>query len=198
MTMPFRLVAVASLASVLVACASGAAATMPGAVAMPRAAVVTSEPFEWAAERRLTWADFQGAPDLRSGAVAVTATVVEYEMHCTGTDFRWRIVSRFVPRSSWVKPDHLVIRQSEQTLLHEQGHYDLSEVHARRARGTLRNLAAPCALTDAQQNALIQGFHKQADALQEQYDRETAHGTAQRRQREWEVQVEEWLRTIPK
>jgi len=198
MTMSLRLGAVVSLAAVVAACATGMPASMPGAVGVPGAPTFTREPFEWAAERRLTWADFQGTPDIRSGAVAVTATVVEYEMACTGTEFRWRIVSRFVPRSSWVKPDHLVIRQSEQTLLHEQVHYDLSEVHARRARGTLRNLAAPCLLTDAQQNALIQGFHKQADALQEQYDRETAHGTAQRRQREWEVQVEEWLRTIPK
>jgi len=193
-----RLGAVVSLAVVVAACATGMPASMPGAVRVRGGEAITLEPFEWAAERRLTWADFQGAPDIRSGAVAVTATVVEYEMYCTGTDFTWQIVSRFVPRSSWVKPDHLLNRQSEQTLLHEQGHYDLSEVHARRARETLRRLAAPCALTDAQQNALIQGFHQQADALQEQYDRETAHGTAQRRQREWEVQVEEWLRTLPK
>ena len=198
MTMSLRLVAVASLAAVVAACATGRPATMPGAVAMRGGEATTLEPFEWSADRRLTWADFQGPFDLRSGAVAVTATVVAYEMACTGTDFRWRIVSRFVPRSSWVRPDHLLNRQSEQTLLHEQGHYDLSEVHARRARETVRRLAAPCALTDAQQNALIQGFHQQADALQEQYDRETAHGTAQRRQREWEGQVEEWLRTIPK
>ncbi len=135
---------------------------------------------------------------MRSEAVATTVTVVDYQMSCTGTDFTWQVVSRFLPRGSWVKPNHLMQRQSAQTLLHEQGHFDLSEVHARRARGTLRGLAAPCALTDDEQNALIAGFQQQGHALQVQYDRETAHGTDLRRQREWEGRVEGWLRTLPK
>jgi len=202
MTMPLRLVGVASLVGALAACASGVPVTMPGAVAPDVSASATARPstvgaIVWSAERRLTWADFQGPPDMRSEAVAITATVVDYQMSCTGTEFTWHIVSRFMPRSSWVKPSHLLIRQSAQTLLHEQAHFDLSEVHARRARGTLRRLSDPCALTDDQQNALIQGFHQQGGLLQSQYDRETAHGTDLPRQREWEGRVETWLRTLP-
>ena len=78
--MSLRRVAVVSLAAVVAACVTGQPATMPGAVAMRGGGAVTLEPFEWSADRRLTWADFQGPFDLRSGAVAVTATVVEYEM----------------------------------------------------------------------------------------------------------------------
>lgn len=190
------------LGAVLAGCATSAPARMPGAVEPEPKPVVdgpaTAGAFEWSANRRLTWADFQGPPDLRSEAVATTATVVDYQMSCTGNDFTWQIVSRFMPRASWVKSSHLVLRQSAQTLLHEQAHFDLSEVHARRARETLRRLSNPCALTDDEQNALITGFHQQANTLQLQYDRETAHGTDPGRQREWEVRVEEWLRTLPK
>lgn len=190
------------LGTVLAGCATGAPARLPGAVEPAnrtgnyRASTVGA--FEWSAERRLTWADFQGPPVMSSDAVATTATVVDYQMSCNGAEFTWQIVSRFVPKASWVKPGHLLIRQSAQTLLHEQAHFDLSEVHARRARETLRRLPAPCALTDDQQNALISGFHQQGTALQIQYDRETAHGTELRRQREWEGRVETWLRTLPK
>lgn len=184
---------VVSLTLVTGACATATPVHMPGAV-VPS----TVDAIVWSAERRLTWADFQGPPDMRSEAVAITATVVDYQMSCTGTEFTWHIISRFMPRSSWVKPSHLLIRQSAQTLLHEQAHFDLSEVHARLARGTLRGLSNPCALTDDQQNALIQGFHEQGGLLQSQYDRETAHGTDLPRQREWEGRIEEWLQTLPK
>ena len=186
------------------ACATATPVHLPGAVAAPVVPTTTFDrqstvgAFAWSPERRLTWADFQGPVDVRSEAVATTATVIDYQMACKGTEFTWHIVSRFMPEVSWVKPDHLMIRQSAQTLLHEQVHFDLSEVHARRARGTLRRLSDPCALTDAQQNALIQGFQQQAYLLQMQYDSETAHGTNLRRQREWEGRVEEWLRTLPK
>ncbi len=195
---------VVSLTVVTAACATATPVHMPGAVDPAEASAASTErpatvgAIVWSAERRLTWADFQGPPDVRSEAVATTATVVDYQMACTGTEFTWQIVSRFIPRSSWVKPHHLLIPQSAQTLLHEQAHFDLSEVHARRARGTLRGLSNPCALTDAQQNALIQGFHEQERLVQEQYDRETAHGTDLPRQREWQGRVETWLRTLPK
>jgi hypothetical protein len=194
------------------ACASTTPATMPGAVApapvLGRAPVLarasTPEPastvgaFVWSAERRLTWADFQGPPDVSSEAVATTATLVDYQMSCTGDTFTWQIVSRFVPRGSWVKANHLMSRQSTQTLMHEQGHFDLSEVHARRARETLRRLRAPCALTDDEQNALIAGFHQQGHKLQVDYDRDTTHGTNLRRQQDWQERIANWLRWLPK
>jgi hypothetical protein len=189
------------LVIVLVLLAGACATTpvhMPGAVPSPFAGrPSTVDAFGWSPDRRLTWADFRGPVDARSAAVATTATVVDYQMSCEGTQFFWRVESRFLPRVSWVKASHLMIPQSAQTLLHEQGHFDLSEVHARRARETLRRLPDPCALTEAQQNALIQGFHQQAGTLQMQYDRETAHGTDLRRQREWQGRVETWLRTLP-
>ena len=193
-----------TLSAVVAAACAATPVRMPGAVAVtPMRSSARDHPstiggFVWSADRRLTWADFQGPPDMRSAAVATTATVVDYKMECAGTTFTWEIVSWFVPKASWVKPAHLMIRQSAQTLVHEQVHFDLSEVHSRRARETLRRLVDPCALTDAQQDALIQGFHQQANALQAQYDRETAHGTDLRRQREWEGRVETWLRTLPR
>lgn len=200
---PARTVAAVVSAALLVGgCTSGAPVRLPGTVepvnpvgpALKDVGRSTVGAFEWSAERRLTWADFQGPPDLSSEAVATTATVVDYQMSCLGTEFTWRIVSRFMPGASWVKPGHLLIRQSAQTLLHEQAHFDLSEVHARRARETLRRLPAPCSLTDDQQDAIIKSFHQQGGALQIQYDRETAHGTDYRRQNEWQSRVEEWLR----
>jgi hypothetical protein len=196
---------VVSLTVVTAACATAAPATMPGAVAPAPVLVRASTPepastvgaFVWSAERRLTWADFQGPPDVSSEAVATTATVVDYQMSCTGNDFTWQIVSRFVPRGSWVKTNHLLVRQSAQTLMHEQGHFDLSEVHARRARETLRRLRAPCALTNDEQNALIAGFHQQGHKLQVDYDRDTVHGTNLRRQQDWQERIANWLRWLP-
>lgn len=153
--------------------------------------------FEWSAQRRLTWADFQGPPDVRSSAAALSSYVTSFDTECAGTVFVPRIVSRFLPKLSWVKSQHLLQRDSANTLRHEQTHFDLSEVQARRARQELLALPSPCALSDDGFDRMFKRFGQRDGDIQQQYDRETAHGTDYRRQNEWQLRVEDWLRTLP-
>lgn len=172
--------------------ASGPTQRMPGAIVDPMA-----DAFEWSAERRLTWADFQGPPDVRSSAAALSAYVTSFDTECAGTVFVPRVVSRFLPKLSWVKSQHLLNRESADTLRHEQTHFDLSEVEARRARQELLALPTPCALSDDDFDQMFTRFGQRAGDIQQQYDRETGHGTNVRRQNEWQSRVEQWLRTLP-
>lgn len=174
------------------ACSSGAPVRLPGAVVDPVAGA-----FAWSATRPLTWADFQGKPDLMSGAAALSAYVISYDAECAGRVFVPRVVTRFLPHISWVKSQHLLDRQSSQILRHEQTHFDLSEVQARRARQELRALPAPCDLSEKEFDRIFDGFGRRDGDLQQQYDRETGHGTDARRQNEWQSRVDEWLRTLP-
>lgn len=153
--------------------------------------------FEWSAERRLTWADFQGPPDLMSGAAALSSYVISYDVECAGRVFVPRVVSRFLPKVSWVKAPQLLSRESANVLRHEQTHFDLSEVQVRRARQELLALPSPCSLGDEAFDRLFKQFGQRDHDLQQQYDRETAHGTNVRRQNEWQSRVEQWLRTLP-
>ncbi len=185
--------AVVSLALIGVAACSGAG-RMPGAIAP----TVPSESFLWSPDRRLAWSDFQGPPDLSGVAVAATAYVVVFGTSCEGSKFSSTIESRFLPHASWVKAHHLMQRASAQTLLHEQLHFDLSEVQVRRAKQAVRAVADPCRLSEQYFKDMFTRFRSLEADIQQQYDRETGHGTNLDRQREWTAQVERWLRELPR
>ncbi len=155
------------------------------------------DPFVWSADRRLTWADFQGTPDTTSRAVATTAYAIVLNTACEDDVLVSRVTSTFLPHASWVRSAYIVNRLAETTLRHEQAHFDLSEVMARRLRAELRALESPCDGADSTRLA-IYARYKQDDAkVQRQYDRETEHGTLLSRQRSWEARIEAWLAELP-
>jgi imidazolonepropionase-like amidohydrolase len=157
-----------------------------------------ADSFAWSSERRLTWADFRGRPNLASPMMATTSYVITYDARCTGDAFSFTVESRFLPSQSWVKSEHAMERISDRTLNHERTHFDLSEVQARRARQSLAALASPCALSDEDRDALVVPYLKSDAGIQAQYDRETAHGMAASKQAAWDDQVRRWLRELPR
>lgn len=158
---------------------------------------VAVDPFVWSADRRLTWEDFQGPPDRTSRAVATTAYAIVLNTACQDDVLVSRVTSTFLPHASWVRPTYIVHRLAGTTLRHEQAHFDLSEVMARRLRAELRSLRSPCDGADPARLA-IYARYKQDDAkVQRQYDRETEHGTILRQQRLWEARIQAWLAELP-
>ena len=154
--------------------------------------------FEWSPERKLTWSDFRGRPNLASQMMATTSYVIAYEAKCVGDEFSFTVESRFLPTQSWVKTEHILERASDRTLNHERTHFDLSEVQARRARKSLAALESPCSLPDAERDLLMVPYLKNDAGVQAQYDRDTMHGTLQSKQASWDDQVRRWLRELPR
>jgi hypothetical protein len=148
-------------------------------------------PIEWSAERRLSWSDFLGRPDLRTDAAALTAYSLSFSYECSGEFFSYRIASLFQPERSWVKPALLLRPSSEglRLLLHEQSHFDLSEVHARKFRRAVAAIADPCAQSRAQMEALAAVHVREDLERQRQYDRETVFGLDGRRQGQWDGEI---------
>lgn len=129
-------------------------------------------------------------------SVAMTAYVLTYEARCDAGRFTFAVANHFLPHESWVKPFHLMQPTNELTLQHERTHFDLSEVQARRARQALAALPAPCDLSNEERDKLVQPLLTQGASVQEQYDRETDHGTLLDRQRHWQSQVQRWLTAL--
>jgi predicted secreted Zn-dependent protease len=100
--------------------------------------------------------------------------------------FDFRVIAAFRPRESWVKAAVLndaVLRRS--TLGHEQTHFDLAEVHARRMRGYFDGLADACRKSDRELTALARRLIEEEKAEQQRYDAETDHGIRSDRQAGW-------------
>jgi hypothetical protein len=181
------------------ACASGGNVHLPGSVA-PRPEVTDKVPpmsILWSATRRLTWADFQGSPQMTSEAAAITAYAITYEATCDGSSLSARIVSAFLPEQSWVKPALLVRSpQSDNALNHEQTHFDLSEVSVRRMRKKLKDLDNPCRRPPDDLYALVDPIISEDGEAQRRYDLESSHGRDAAGQAKWDATVARDLRAL--
>ena len=145
----------------------------------------------WSEERKLTWDDFLGTPPPAPGEEgARTAYSLFYGARCSGKRFEFRVVAAVLPRQSWVVPTVLGDPAlSLRSLRHEQTHFDLSEVHARRMRRYFSELAAPCARSEVELNTLAQRLARDESAAQQRYDDETNYGRNPSRQTDWNAEA---------
>jgi hypothetical protein len=144
----------------------------------------------WSAARRLTWSDFRGRPPGEGREVAKTAYALFYAWKCRGSAFDFRVIAAFRPRQSWVKAVALndtVLRRT--ALGHEQTHFDLAEVHARRMRQYFGALAGACRKTDGELTGLAGRLIAEEKAEQQRYDAETNHGLRSDEQAAWTAEV---------
>jgi len=140
--------------------------------------------------RRLAWRDFQGSPPAEGAEGAKISYTLYSGWKCRGDVFESRVIAGFRPRQSWVKA--IVLNDSTQrraVLGHEQTHFDLAEVHARRMQRAFGDLARPCAKTDAELSALAQRLAQEEKAEQRRYDDETNHGLLADQQAAWSRDV---------
>ena len=146
--------------------------------------------FAWSATRRLTWSDFRARPPGSGAEVAKTAYALFYAWKCQRQEFDFRVIAGFRPRQSWVKALALrdtVLRRS--ALRHEQTHFDLAEVHARRMRRYFDSLANACRKTDSELSELAGRLMQEEKAEQQRYDAETNHGLRSEAQAAWNAEV---------
>lgn len=146
--------------------------------------------FAWSGSRRLRWADFAGAAPAANGEGALTAYSIFYGVQCAGERFQFLALAGFLSRDSWVRPEVLADKaQSDRTLHHEQTHFDLTEVFARRLRKAFSDMYQPCRRADGDLDALASQYIRQEKGEQQRYDDETRHGLAATEQAAWDRQV---------
>src|ERR1700733_2217591 len=80
----------------------------------------------WQAGHKLVWDDFRAAPDKSSPNAALTSTAINIDYSYSDTGFQFHLKCRFNRQTSWgkVKTDYI--------LSHEQGHFDVAEIFARK------------------------------------------------------------------
>jgi hypothetical protein len=149
------------------------------------------EAVPWSASRRLTWDDFRGVPPVSEpDRAAETAYSLFHAAGCRGKTFEFRVVAAVLPRQSWVRPAILANpTQNSRTLRHEQTHFDLSEVHARRMRRYFSELRDPCLKSEPELEAQGDRFIRDEAAAQRRYDEETSHGRIAQRQAAWDADI---------
>jgi len=159
-----------------------------------RSDLAADHAFPWSAGRRLAWSDFQGSPPSEGSEGAKISYTLYSGWKCKGAAFEFRMIAGFRPRQSWVTAVVLNDSMQRRTVLgHEQTHFDLAEVHARRMQRAFGDLARPCARTDAELSALAQRLTQEEKAEQRRYDEETNHGLLADQQAAWSRDVAQRL-----
>lgn len=187
--------------TVAAGCVSSGTPPHVAAVVPPRmsadAGTPATEPLAWSSRRPLAWSDFQGPATADGDENARTVYNLSFESRCRGEAFTFTVTALFFPAESWVKAQVLADRVAAvQVLQHEQTHFDLTEVYARRMRRYFSGLYNPCGQTDEAINAAVERFAREEGEAQQRYEAETNHGLIANRQLGWTSDVSEMLTSL--
>ena len=141
----------------------------------------------WRKNFRLDWTHFKGKAERLSPMDALTESGISFSWTCDWRGFHSEIYALFVPHGSWVK-------DPTPTLLHhEQAHFDITEIHARKMRKFSQEHPNPCSLGKAGIDKASKAIIKASYDMQNEYDEATSHGQNRRSQKEWLLRIESEL-----
>ncbi len=138
----------------------------------------------WDESRKLQWTDFKGAIDINSHADAATAVNISARPFRKGKKLFYNVEAIFIPSQSWYKS------QSDQLLRHEQLHFDLAELYARRVRKKISEYRQMGVTNVRDINEAISDVLRESNEADIRYDMESLHGSLPDVQERWEKQVQ--------
>ncbi len=153
----------------------------------------SEEQLVWDEDYRLSWSDFRGKPQENMDAVAITASGLSSSLSATTTskrlvDYTITITANFYPEKSWFKPG----RVDEIVLAHEQLHFDITELNARKLRKRIAEFRFTLDIK-AELGQLVKIANRNLAEMQEQYDGESNYSMTVEAQKKWQIYVKEEL-----
>lgn len=152
----------------------------------------------WDESYRLSWSDFKGKPNHEISAVALTASGISFEFSMKRSDkqvisFTAHVSSHFYPEQSWYKPALADVH----VLGHEQLHFDITELFARKFRERITHLKVSNTIREELKN-LNETINKELSAMQDDYDAETNYSRDIEQQAKWKVYITNELQKLKK
>jgi len=150
---------------------------------------IADEPsITWKNTHRLSWKDFRGTPDNSSDIAAITASGISYELAATiagsKVDVDCKVAAFFYPEKSWYKKE----LADSVVLAHEQLHFDITELHARKFRKAIERTTFTENVKQ-EMKRLYDNINKELDAYQNRYDTATDYSRDIEKQTEWGIKV---------
>jgi hypothetical protein len=142
---------------------------------------------EWNEYYRLSWEDFQGKAADGTFGDAGTAVHIKARPFYSGKEIKYDVYAYFNREKSWARDT------SASLLAHEQLHFHIAELYARKIRKKIDALAAQGVNDIDVFNAAIKQILTESNEADEQYDLETLHGALPKKQAAWTVKIHEEL-----
>jgi hypothetical protein len=143
----------------------------------------------WSENKKLTWADFKGVnkDTLFKGAKSATGIMIS-PYSSDNKNYKYRVFAYFEMDKSFTDNDF------EYILKHEQLHFDITELFARKIRKKYEFLEGKN--LSVNYIHIYNEFFEKCNKYQDLYDLETAHGTIYKMQKKWEKKVVSELNSL--
>ena len=145
----------------------------------------------WTPSYKLKWEDFQAKPDSNSKFKAVTAASINYTITNDEKSFSYKVSCVFYKKRSWRLSNENILLQ------HEQGHYDLAELFARKMRLAFKKykFSNPATVkNDIKKIATT--IRAERDRINVLYDKETNFSINKKKQLYWSNKIKAELKAL--
>ena len=148
------------------------------------------ELLNWNTGKKLVWEDYKSKPDTRSDAAASTATYLGINYSVSGTSLSYKITCSFSKDKSWgrYKTDYI--------LSHEQGHFDITEIFARKLNKKISEYKFDRSNFKTDLQKIYQDILDEKEQFQNQYDEETDFSRNKDKQAEWLIKISKMLNDL--
>jgi hypothetical protein len=143
----------------------------------------------WSADTLLTYEDFTGRQ--KKKAMGATTTTIFVYFKETDGELRIHVEAIFVKSKSFID------KSSGYVLKHEQLHFDICELFARKLRQKIsqKDFKKVKNVSEVVNN-FYRSIFREFEAMQNKYDNETQHGLNAARQKVWEENIAQQLREL--
>ena len=154
-------------------------------LAFPLLSLAQDEQFiEWSPAKRLTWDDYLAPPSSLSDAAAITSTALGIEYHIRNNSLTYNITCRFSKTRSWGRYKTTYILQ------HEQGHFDITEIFARKLAKEIKEYKFNPRKYPDDLGKIYNRVMDEKEQYQNKYDIETDYSRNKEKQAEWLKKIE--------
>ncbi len=152
----------------------------------------TENKIYWNANRLLTWDDFIEKAQTDGKNEAISSTGVSFSAKIENTKLEIDIICYFDKKKSWVK----INSKDENGLIHEQGHFNISEIFARKFRKTIIESKFKTKTLNNKLKNMADENMNELNKYQDLYDKETDHYRNDVKQIEWNSKIAKELKDL--
>jgi hypothetical protein len=151
------------------------------------------EKFTYKERPQLVWNDFKGVPPKNAQHFASVNSGMGYVLTSEKVDGKLtaaiEVTTYFYPQLSWKKNSN---ERNQGLLKHEQLHWDISELYARKLRAAYKKYI-PQNNPNKEVDYIFKKFEKERQQTQNAYDLESKHGLLIDAQEKWSAKIREEL-----
>jgi hypothetical protein len=152
--------------------------------------ISAQDTIHWRNNYALQWKDFQGTPDSNSAYKATTLTNLTTSISYNDSTFSAKVICVFYKKKSWA------LGGSQNLLLHEQGHFNLGELFARKLRKALKTLVFNPNTFEADFKKISSRIRIEQNQTNALYDKETNFSRNKQKQLQWDRKIQIELKKL--